>query len=147
MAALALLCAMTSCSTSPTTQPPAPAATSAPAGTAPTQSAACTDALALASSLEALGKLDLAQDGVPAMRTAVADVKAKLQTAEASARAAFGTSLAQVQTAFAAVQSATSSLTADNRREKAPEIVAALRQLSTATAALSSKLTEGCPSR
>ena len=147
MATLALLCALTSCSTSPTTQPPAPAATSAPAGTAPTESTACTDAMALASSLEALGKLDVAQDGLPAIRTAVADVKAKLKTAEASARAEFGPSLAQVQTAFAGVQAATSGLTPDNRKEKAPQIAAALRQLRSATAALSSKLTQDCPSR
>jgi hypothetical protein len=85
------------------------------------------------------------QDGVVALTTAIANVKNDLDKAKASASPAVQPSVQQVQTAFDELQTAASGLTADNLKQKAPAIGAALAQLATATKALSSTLTESCP--
>jgi hypothetical protein len=149
-AAVALLCVLASCSPSspPTqTQPPTTAApTTAAAPTASTApAAACADVAELKSSLEALTKVKPAEDGVLAVKTAIDNVKANLAPAEASASDVLKPSVEQVKTAFADLQKAASGLTRDNLREKAPDISAAIEQVRTATAALSSTLTESCP--
>jgi hypothetical protein len=100
---------------------------------------------ALKSSLEALTKVKPAEDGVPALKTAIANVKTNLAPAEASASEALQPSVEQVKTAFADLQTAASGLTTDNLREKAPDIAAAMKQVRTATAGLSSTLTQSCP--
>ena len=63
----------------------------------------------------------------------------------ASASAALQPSVEQVKTAFAELQTAAAGLTADNFKEKAPSIRAAMTQVRTATADLTSTLTESCP--
>jgi hypothetical protein len=150
VAAVALLCAMASCGTSSTpsqTSPTtaAPASTAAPTTTAAPTAAACEDVAALKSSLEALAKVRPAQDGVDALKTAIDNVKTNLDAAEASTSEVLRPEVQQVKTAFAELQTAASGLTADNRREKLPSIAAAMKQVGTATAALSSKLTQTCP--
>ena len=149
-AAVALLSVLMSCSTGSTPTQTQPATTAAPttaaattASTAP--AAACADVAELKSSLEALTKVKPAEDGVPAVRTAIANVKANLAPAEASASAVLKPSVEQVKTAFADLEKAARGLTADNRKEKAPDIAAALEQVRTATAALASTLTQSCP--
>ena len=82
---------------------------------------------------------------MPALKTAIANVRTDLTSAEASASAALQPQVEQVKIAFGNLQTATAGLTSDNRREKAPGIAAALKQVRTATAALSSSLTESCP--
>ena len=99
----------------------------------------------LRSSLETLTKVDPAEDGVPALKAAIADVKTNLTSAEASASEALQPHVEQVKIAFGNLQTASADLTPDNRREKAPEIAAAMKQVRTATAALSSTLTDSCP--
>jgi hypothetical protein len=47
--------------------------------------------------------------------------------------------------AYTELQTAVSGVTADNFKEKAPAITAALAQVATATKALSSTLAEACP--
>lgn len=141
-AAVALLCVLTSCSTPSTPTQTSPATTAAPTTAAP---AACADVGALKSSLEALTKVKPAEDGVPALKTAIANVKTNLAPAEASASEALQPSVEQVKTAFADLQTAASGLTTDNLREKAPDIAAAMKQVRTATAGLSSTLTQSCP--
>jgi hypothetical protein len=100
---------------------------------------------ALKSSLQALTKVKPAEDGVPALKTAIANVKTDLGRAQASASEAIQPSVEQVKIAFGNVQTASAGLTADNRREKAPAISAALQQVRSATTALSSKLDQSCP--
>ena len=147
-AAVALLCVLMSCSTGSTPTQTQPATTAAPTTAVPTTSsapaAACADVAELKSSLEALTKVEPAEDGVPALRTAIANVKANLAPAEASASELLQPSVEQVKTAFAELQSAADGLTRDNLRAKAPDIAAAMKQVRTATAALSSTLTESC---
>jgi hypothetical protein len=149
VAAVALLCALTSCSTSSSpSQTSPPATTAAPTSASPTAAAtttACADVAALKSSLEALTKVRPAEDGLTALSTAIADVKTNLDKAEASASAALQPSIQQVKTSFAELQTAASGTTADNLREKAPAIAAALRQVAAATRELSTKLSESCP--
>ena len=154
IAAAALLCVLGSCGTSSTpsqTSPPAttaaPVTTAAPATTAAPTTAACEDVAALKSSLEALTNVKPAQDGVAALKTAIANVKTNLDKAEASASASpvLQASVQQVKTAFAALQTAASGLTADNFKQKAPSIASAMKQVATATKALSSTLTQSCP--
>ena len=149
-AAVALLSVLMSCSTGSTPTQTQPATTAAPttaaattASTAP--AAACADVAELKSSLEALTKVKPADDGVLAVKTAIDNVKANLAPAEASASAVLKPSVEQVKTAFADLEKAARGLTADNRKEKAPDIAAALEQVRTATAALASTLTESCP--
>jgi hypothetical protein len=155
-AAVAIVCVLAGCGTSSTpnqTSPPA-VTTAAPTTAAPTTaasssaaapSAACEDVAELKSSLEALTKVDPAEDGVPALRTAIAKVRTDLVSAEASVSEALEPQVKQVKTAFGNLQTAAANLTPDNRREKAPEIAAAMKQVRTATAALSSTLTDSCP--
>jgi hypothetical protein len=151
VAAVALLCVLGSCGTSSTTSQTSPPATAAPATTAaPTTAAAptaaaCEDVAELRSSLEALTKVKPAQDGVAALKTAIANVKTNLDAAEASASPVLQPSVQQVKTAFAELQTAASGLTADNFKQKAPSIASATKQVVTATQALSSALTQSCP--
>ena len=149
VAAVALLGVLTSCGTSSSESQPSPPATTAAATTAaPTTdatAAACEDVEALKSSLEALTKVRPAEDGLTALTTAIADVKTSLDKAEASASPALQPSVQEVKTAFAELQTAASGLTADNLRQKAPAIAAALKQVAAATRALSTKLSESCP--
>jgi len=86
-----------------------------------------------------------AEDGLAALTTAIANVKTNLDKAAASASPALQPSVEQVKTAFAELKTATSGVTADNLRQKAPAIAAALKQVATATEALSSTLTQSCP--
>ena len=148
-AAVALLCVLTSCGTSSSeSQPSPPATTAAATSAAPTTdatAAACEDVEALKSSLEALTKVRPAQDGVRALTTAIADVKTNLDKAQASAPPALQPSVQQVKTAFAELQAAASGLTADNLRQKAPALASAIKEVATATRALSTKLRESCP--
>jgi hypothetical protein len=51
----------------------------------------------------------------------------------------------QVKTAVADLQTAASGLTADNFKQKAPSIASALKQVGTATEALSATVTQSCP--
>src|SRR4029453_18750008 len=95
--------------------------------------AACEDVAALKSSLEALTKVRPAQDGVGALKTAIANVKSNLDTAEASASPVLKPSVDQVKAAFAALQTAASGLTADNVKQKAPSIASAMGQVIIAT--------------
>ena len=156
VAAVALLCVLGSCGTSSPSQtspptPAAPASTAAPATTAaaPTTAAstaaACEDVAALRSSLEALTKVKPAEDGIAALKTAIANVKTSLDAAEASASPVLQPSVQQVKTAFADLQTAVSGLTTDNFRQKAPSIASAMKQVVTAKEALSSTLTQSCP--
>jgi len=152
-AAVASLCVLMSCSTGSTPTQTQPATTAAPTTAAPTTAApttsaapaaACADVAELKSSLEALTKVDPAEDGVPALKTAIANVKANLAPAEAAVSEVLQPRVEQVKTAFAELQSAADGLTRDNLRAKAPDIAAAMKQVRTATAALSSTLTESC---
>jgi Skp family chaperone for outer membrane proteins len=149
IAAVALLCVLTSCGTSSApNQTSPPATTAAPTTAAPTTDAtttACADVAALKASLEDLTKVRPAEDGLTALTTAIADVKTNLDKAESSASPALQPDVQQVKTAFAELQTAASGTTADNLRQKAPAISAAMKQVSTATQALSSTLTESCP--
>ena len=149
LAAVALLCVLASCGTSSApTQTSPPEASAAPTSAAPTTAApttACADVAALKSSLQALTKVQPAEDGLTALTTAIANVKTNLDKAAASASPALQPSVQQVKTAFAELQTAASGVTADNLRQKAPAIAAALKQVATATEALSSTLTQSCP--
>jgi hypothetical protein len=110
-----------------------------------TESAGCTDVAALETSLGALKDVDVQQDGVDALNSAIADVKTDLDAAEASASSALQPQVEQVKTAFDALQTAATGLTTANLAGKAPAIASALNQVSTAAMALSSTLSQSCP--
>ena len=148
LAAVALLCVLASCGTSSaptqTSTPEASAATtSAPTSAAPT--AACADVAALKSSLEALTKVKPVEDGLPALTTAIANVKTNLDKAQTSASPALQPSVQQVKTAFDELQTAASGVNADNLKQKAPAIAMAMKHVATSTQALASTLTQSCP--
>jgi hypothetical protein len=154
IAAVALLCVLASCGTSPPESQPSPPATTAAATTSPpttgapttdATAAACEDVEALRSSLEALTKVKPAEDGLAALTTAIANVKASLDAAEASASPVLQPSVAQVNTAFGELQTAVDGVTADNLRQKAPAILSAIKEVATATQALSTTMNQACP--
>jgi hypothetical protein len=149
VAAVALLCLLTSCGTSSApTQTSPPEASTAPTSAAQTSAeptAACADVAALKSSLQALTNVKPAEDGLTALTSAIADVKTNLDKAEASASPAIQPSVQQVKTAFAELQTAASGTNADNLKQKAPAIATAMKQVKTATQALSATLTQTCP--
>ena len=113
--------------------------------TADASPVSCADVVALKSSLQALTEVKPAQNGVAALTTAIANVKTSLDKAEASASPVLQPSVQQVKTAFDELQTAASGLTADNLREKAPAIASAIKEVATATQALSTKVNESCP--
>ena len=152
VAAVALLCVLGSCGTSstpsqtsPSATTAAPATNAAPTTTVSPTTAGCEDVAALKSSLEALTKVRPAEDGVTALKTAIANVKTNLDKAEASASPVLQPYEEKVKTGFAALQTAASDLTADNFKQKAPSIASAMKQVATSTKALSSTLTQSCP--
>ena len=116
-----------------------------PAPTPDATAAACEDVQALKSSLEALTKVEPAQDGVAALTAAIANVKTSLDAAEASASPVLQPSVEQVKTAFGELQTAASGVTADNLRQKAPAIASAMKEVATATQTLSTTLSQACP--
>ena len=122
LAAVALLCVLASCGTSSApTQTSPPEASAAPTSAAPTTAApttACADVAALKSSLQALTKVQPAEDGLMALTTAIAAVKTNLDKAAASASPALQPSVQQVKTAFAELQTAASGR---NRRQSQTE--------------------------
>ena len=93
-----------------------------------------------------LENVNVRQNGVAALESALADVKTKLDAAAASASGALKPEVEQVKTSFTALQRATTGLNKDNLAEKAPAIRTALTQLATATKALGSTLSQTCPS-
>lgn len=141
-AALAVLM-LAGCGTAST---PTQSSTPTPTPATPSQQA-CDDAAELRSSLEALTEVKPLEDGVPAVKTAIDDVRTDLTAAEASASDALRPSVDQVKVAFGDLQTAAAGLTPENRREKAPEIVAALAQVRTTTQAFATTVRERCPGR
>ena len=85
-----------------------------------------------------------AEDGVPALKTALTDVKTDLEAAQGAAAEVLQPSVEQVKTAFADLQTAAGGVTADNVREKAPGIRAAMTEVKTALTSLSATLTQRC---
>ena len=128
-----------------TSQPEASAAPTSAAQTSAEPTAACADVAALKSSLQALTNVKPAEDGLTALTSAIANVKTNLDTAQASASPALQPSVQQVKTAFAELQTAASGTNADNLKQKAPAIATAMKQVKTATQALSATLTQTCP--
>jgi hypothetical protein len=141
--AVMLVGVLASCSTPTQTAPPA-APSSAAAPTTAAAPAACADVAELKASLEALSKVKPAEDGVAALITAIDNVKSNLGPAVASASEMLKPKVEQVQTTFAELQTAADGLTRENFRQKAPSIRAATMQLRTATADLTSALTQSC---
>jgi hypothetical protein len=88
--------------------------------------------------------VDVRKDGVQALTGAVADVANDLDAAVASASSTLQPHVDQVKTAFTGLQASVDGLTAENLRQKAPSIKAALTQVRTATAALASAVTDSC---
>ena len=113
--------------------------------TSTTASAGCADAAALKNSLDALKNVDVRQDGVPALTSALADAKTEVTAATSSASSALQPEVQQVQTAVTALEAATNGLTTSNLTQKAPAIATALKQVATATSALSTTLSQTCP--
>ena len=109
LAAAAVLCVLASCSPSATptqTTPPAPsaaattAAATTAAATSATPAAGCAEVTELKASVEALTKVKPAEDGVPALKAALADVKTDLEAAHGSAAEVLQPSVEQVKTAL-----------------------------------------------
>jgi len=148
LAAAAVLCVLASCSPSATptqTTPPAPsAAATTAAATSAAPAAGCAEVTELKASLEALTQVKPAEDGVPALKTALTNVKTDLEAAQGAAAEILQPSVEQVKTAFADLQTAAGGVTADNVREKAPGIRAAMAEVKTALTELSTTLTQRC---
>lgn len=140
---LAVLSVLGGCGTGASPTQPSPPAATTPAA----PEVACDDVDELRSSLEDLSEVKPAEDGVETLRSAIDEVKTDLTAAETSVSDALRPSVDQVKTAFADVQTAATGLTPENRREKAPQISAALDEVRTATQSLATTLRERCPAR
>ena len=143
-ASIVLLCLTAACGGGDATtsdSPPTPSATPSAAATP-----GCEDASALEATLKALDDVDVRQDGVKALTGAVADVANSLDAAVASASTKLQPPIDDVKSAFTDLQTSLTGLTADNLRQKAPSIRAALTEVGTATTALASAVTDSCPS-
>lgn len=141
--AIAVLSILTGCGTGSS-----PTQTSPPAASTPAASeTACDDVEELQSSLEDLTEVKPAEDGVDDLRAAIDEVKTDLTAAESSVSDALRPSVDQVKLAFGELQTAAAGLTAENRREKAPGISAAMEKVRTTTQSLATTLSERCPAR
>jgi hypothetical protein len=150
IAAAVLLCVMGSCATSSTpsqTNPPptaAPATTGTPTTTAAATAAACEDVAELRSSLEALTEVKPAQNGVAALKprsTTSRPAWTQRRLGLAGAQAQRGTG----EDGIRHLADGGKRSDRDNFKEKAPSIVSAMKQVVTATEALSATLTQSCP--
>jgi hypothetical protein len=139
LAGVALLGVLAACSNSATP--------SGASSATPTTSAApgCADVTELKTSLEDLTKVNPLQDGVESLNTAIDNVKSSLDAAVASASATLQPEVDDVKSAFATLETAVTGLTADNLVQKAPDVTAALLQVTTATSALGSSVAQNCP--
>lgn len=146
--AIAVLSILTGCGTSSSPTQTSPPAASTPAASTPAASEkACDDVEELQSSLEDLTKVKPAEDGVDDLRAAIDEVKTDLTAAETSVSDALRPSVDQVKVAFGELQTAAAGLTPENRREKAPQISAAMDNVRTTTQSLATTLRERCPRR
>lgn len=141
---LALLVVPTACSDNSTQGQSSPSATAAPAPGTPTMD--CRAVSALQSSLNDLMNVKPLQDGLTALRAAMADVKSSLRGAAAAASAALQPAVEGVRAAFSQLETSVSGLSADTFRQKAPEINSALQQVGTAASTFATTLTQSCPS-
>jgi hypothetical protein len=105
----------------------------------------CADLETLKTSLSDLTKINPLQQGLDALNAQVAIVKTNLATVAASASADLQPQVAAVQTAFSGLQTALSGVTSSSLAQSAPAIAAALIQVGTASAALSTTLSQRCP--
>lgn len=121
------------------------AETTPTASASPTEATGCADVDALKASLSSLGSVDLQQDGVAGLTSALETVKTDLEAAKASVSADLKPQVEAVSTAFDALESAASGLSEGNIREQAPQILAALGQVVTATTDLTTAVTQSCP--
>lgn len=115
------------------------------ASATPTEATGCADVAALQESLSSLKDVDLQQDGVAGLTSALDSVKADLEAAKSSVSAELQPQVAAVSTAFDALQTAASGLTSGNIRQQAPAILTALQQVVTATTDLGTAVTQSCP--
>ena len=76
----------------------------------------------------------------------MAKVKSSLGVAVAAASAALQPAVQSVKAAFSQLETAASGLSADNLRQKAPQINSALQQVGTAASTFATTLTQSCPS-
>jgi len=143
IAAVAVFCLVgASCSKNSSSDVSTTPTTAATSGATTT---GCADVAALKSSLAALAAVQPTQDGVASLTAALADVKTKLDAAEASASATLQPLVAQVKTAFDGLESAASGLSASTFTMQMPAIATALVQVGTATTALTTQLAAECP--
>ena len=105
----------------------------------------CADLAVLEGSLSSLKDVDLQQDGVAGLTSAIAEVKADLEAAKSSVSTALQPQVDEVTAAFDALETATTGLTTDTVREQAPAILAALQQIATATTDLTTSVSQSCP--
>ena len=127
---------------------PAAGAADSPSATESTESAeeaGCADVAALEESLASLTDVDLQQDGAAGLTSAIAEVKADLETAKSSVSEALKPQVDEVTAAFDALETATSGLSTDTIRDQAPAILAALQQVATATTDLAASVSQSCP--
>jgi len=89
--------------------------------------------------------VDVSQDGVAALTSALADAKAKALVSVASASAALKPGVQGVQTSVDALESAASGLTTSNVTQQAPAIASALAGVALATRSLTTAISQGCP--
>lgn len=121
-----------------------PASTTAATTTVDASAAACADVAALKASLTALTQVRPIQDGTDALKSAISEVRTNLDAALASASAALEPAVNDVKTSFDQLQTSVSGLTASNLRQKAPEILDALGQVTTASVALGTTQLQAC---
>jgi len=145
MVASAVAWGLAACgSSSPSTQ-------STPAESTPTVSPSvsaspgCADLAVLEKSLTSLKDVNLKQDGMAALTSAIAQVKTDLAAAKSSVSSAAKPSIDAVTTALDALQTATAGLTTDNLVRQAPAIATALQQVAITTTDLAATVSKGCP--
>ena len=149
MVATAVTWGLAACgsSSSPSAESTSTPAESTPAVSAsPSSSPACADLATLEKSLTSLKDVDLKQDGMAGLTSAIAQVKTDLAAAKSSVSSAAKPSIDAVTTAFDALQTAIAGLTTDNLVRQTPAIATALQQVAITATDLAAEVTKGCPS-
>ena len=105
----------------------------------------CAEVATLKDSLTALTQIEPLQDGLDALESSVATVKADLQSAASAVSDDLKPSVDQVQSSFDQLESSLQGVTTDNLAASATAIGTALTAVGTSLTDLESELTQRCP--
>ena len=104
----------------------------------------CTDASQLKTSVQDLGNVDVAKNGLGSLQTALSSVQADAKTFAADAKSAFSSQTAALNTALAGLQTAITSAKGQPPLTAATAVASSVTQVKDSAGALQSAVSGNC---